>query len=188
MKTKVYLISIFALFTTLFFVLNSCKKDPCKDTVCYNGGYCDDGTCICPQGYTGSDCNTQLTPTRIKINSIKITKFPQYDGSSNWDFSDGPDIYITMSLDGTVIHEQPSMFEDASVTTSYLYEPTSPIVLTNIGAQYSIRLYDYDDGLGDDYMGGILFYPYSSTSGFPTTLYIDAGENVAFEFSVSYEW
>ena len=35
-------------------------------------------------------------------------------------------------------------------------------------------------------MGGILFYPYSSTNGFPTNIYIDAGGGVSFVLTVTY--
>ena len=40
----------------------------------------------------------------------------------------------------------------------------------------------------DDLMGGILFYPYSSTGGFPTTRTLDAGGDVAFELTYIYVW
>ena len=32
-------------------------SDPCKDVVC-GPGTCDDGTCICPDGYEGNSCET----------------------------------------------------------------------------------------------------------------------------------
>ena len=191
MKTKIFIFfSIVAIATTVLMV-NSCKKedpDPCEGVTCLNGGTCVNGSCSCPQGYSGPACETQVTPTKIRISSIKITSFPQYDGGSNWDNLDGPDIYVTLSLGSTLIHKQPTMFEDASVTTDYTYNPTSSIDLSDPTAQYTIRLYDYDDYDSDDYMGGILFYPYSSTGGFPTTLYLDAGAGVTFELTVSYVW
>ncbi len=36
----------------------SCTKDECKDVVCQNGGTCISGTCSCPTGYEGSNCQT----------------------------------------------------------------------------------------------------------------------------------
>lgn len=36
--------------------VSSCKKDPCKDSNCLNGGVCIDGTCNCPTGYSGTHC------------------------------------------------------------------------------------------------------------------------------------
>lgn len=34
----------------------SCNKDECKDVVCQNGGTCVSGTCTCPTGYEGTNC------------------------------------------------------------------------------------------------------------------------------------
>lgn len=36
----------------------SCNKDECKDVVCQNGGTCVSGTCTCPTGYEGTNCET----------------------------------------------------------------------------------------------------------------------------------
>jgi len=47
----------------LFFVficmalLGACKKNPCKGVNCENGGFCNDGSCLCPAGYEGNDCS-----------------------------------------------------------------------------------------------------------------------------------
>lgn len=37
-------------------VFTSCNPDACKDVVCQNGGNCTDGTCSCPSGFEGSNC------------------------------------------------------------------------------------------------------------------------------------
>lgn len=34
----------------------ACKSDPCDDTNCLNDGICVDGTCECPDGYSGPNC------------------------------------------------------------------------------------------------------------------------------------
>lgn len=50
---------IFLLFTIFSLVLTSCKKevvDKCEDVICYNGAVCEDGTCLCPEGYEGTNC------------------------------------------------------------------------------------------------------------------------------------
>lgn len=36
----------------------ACTKDECKDVVCQNGGTCVTGTCNCPTGYEGTNCET----------------------------------------------------------------------------------------------------------------------------------
>jgi len=40
-------------------ILLSCTKDPCLDVTCYNGGQCDDGTCMCTDWYEGTSCETE---------------------------------------------------------------------------------------------------------------------------------
>ena len=65
----------------------SCKDDPCDDIFCYNDGYCVDGTCECPLGYTGSDCGFQVTPKKIVLkgisNTIKSAKVIGYNQELN---------------------------------------------------------------------------------------------------------
>jgi len=38
------------------------KADPCDDLTCYNGGICVDGTCDCPPGYSGVNCDVEPDP------------------------------------------------------------------------------------------------------------------------------
>ncbi|MCF8258343.1 MAG: hypothetical protein K9J06_12380 [Flavobacteriales bacterium] len=37
-------------------------SDPCDDVTCLNGGACNDGTCVCPTGFTGEFCQTVVVP------------------------------------------------------------------------------------------------------------------------------
>lgn len=53
----------FIFFTVgLLLLESSCKKeepvDTCDTTNCLNGGVCVDGTCFCPPGYMGEQCET----------------------------------------------------------------------------------------------------------------------------------
>lgn len=40
----------------------ACKKDPCEGITCMNGGECDEGKCVCINGYGGEFCQTDLLP------------------------------------------------------------------------------------------------------------------------------
>jgi len=40
----------------LLLLVQSCKKDPCSDVLCENGGICEEGICDCATGYEGATC------------------------------------------------------------------------------------------------------------------------------------
>lgn len=173
---------------------NSCKKDdpkpsdPCQNITCLNGGYCANGQCVCPKGYTGANCSQQVTPSQMRITKIEVTRFPATDGGAGWDLTSGPDIYPTFSLGSSTIWNSPTYYENANPSLVYEFIPNPAIVLSSPISQYTISLYDYDDLDADDFMGGINFTPYSSTGGFPTTRTIDAGGSVAFRLTFTYSW
>jgi len=61
----------------------SCNKDECKDVVCNNGGSCDNGTCVCPTGYTGSSCDNEVRASYY--NTYKGNGFDnEGDTYTNW--------------------------------------------------------------------------------------------------------
>lgn len=39
---------------------SSCEHDSCTVLNCQNGGRCEDGVCVCPEGYEGAECNETL--------------------------------------------------------------------------------------------------------------------------------
>src|SRR4051812_3063461 len=61
MKARLKTISFSAIVTVAAFfsvVYFSCNRDKCKTIVCAHYGVCNDGVCICPSGYEGSNCET----------------------------------------------------------------------------------------------------------------------------------
>jgi PKD repeat protein len=52
---------ILMFFAIAFIGIAGCS-DPCDDAVCLNGATCDDGTCICPLGFSGEHCETAVDP------------------------------------------------------------------------------------------------------------------------------
>ncbi len=57
MKNRILQILGVAAVTTIGLV--SCDTDACKDVTCDNGGICVDGTCVCEDGYEGTNCETE---------------------------------------------------------------------------------------------------------------------------------
>lgn len=49
---------------TLFILgsLSGCNSNQCNDVQCLNGGVCTDGTCDCPEGFAGNNCQYQIDP------------------------------------------------------------------------------------------------------------------------------
>lgn len=73
---------ILALFTVATFAFTSCK-DECKDVTCQNGGTCTEGVCDCPEGYSGSECETKANAKFV--GSWKYNE--SCDGASVTDFA-----------------------------------------------------------------------------------------------------
>jgi hypothetical protein len=184
------------LIITLFF---GCSKDDsgssCTPITCLNGGVSRaDCGCDCPQGYTGGNCGTQVTPSQILITKIKVTAFPSNRTNGNfWDETAlgnfvRPDIFPYLKTGSTALL-QGTAVQDAVNTSVYTWTPTTPVVLTQsqISSLYTLSLYD-EDSLTNEFMGGWDFYIYNSSGGFPTTRTVGAAGPVTFELTLSYVW
>ena len=185
--------NIVALSTLVLLLFSACKKEeessPCDGVICLNGGYCANGACVCASGYTGADCSQQVTPTAIRVNSIKVTSFPATDGGAGWDLTSGPEILPVMRLGSTTIWTSPVYYPNADPSLDYTFTPNPTFNLTSLAEQYSLILYDWDDPDADDFMGGVNFTPSGMISGFPTTLVLaPSGGSVTFTLNVSYIW
>ena len=181
-QQMILLISVFMLGFT------SCKKDKCDTSNCLNGGTCDDGRCDCPIGYTGSECEEQITPQSIQISTIEVLKFPPTDNGGGWDISSGPEIYPEISKGTSLIWSSSNYYEDANPNINYEFDVTTSISLSEPKDEYTISLYDYDGTSSDDFMGGIRFTPYSDSNKFPSTITLGQGQNVTFKIHLSYSF
>lgn len=148
---------------------------------------------ICSTGYTGTDCTTQITPTRIIISKIRVKMFPNTNSGSNWDVGSAPDIFVRLGRgDGsasTVTLFTSDYISDAlsDGTNFFDFTPSTPIELLFPTQQHALLLGDYDSSSANELMGGLVFNPYSSTNGFPTTITLNNSSiPLRFELTVSY--
>lgn len=60
MKKKQFMPELKKLAFIFFalFILKSCS-DPCEELICLNGGACQDGLCLCPDFYSGPNCEIE---------------------------------------------------------------------------------------------------------------------------------
>ena len=49
---------LFALLSLIMIGFQSCQEDPCSEITCLNSGVCASGSCECPEGFTGTRCET----------------------------------------------------------------------------------------------------------------------------------
>ncbi len=171
----------------------------CTPIPCLNGGVSTSNCgCTCPQGFSGANCSTQITPSKITITKIRVKKFPNLKpNGNNWDTFvlpgfERPDIYPELAnFDGTTI-----LFSGTPIDDSFSYGndtfdfiPTTPIIITNLTNQYRLVLNDKDANNTFEPMGGFTINLYSSTGGFPTTIAISNPTSLyGFELTVSYTW
>jgi len=184
-------LSFIFLFAALLFAASGCEEDPvdpCETTICLNDGYCANGDCVCPDGYTAADCSQQETPDKIRITKIVVTKFPATDDGAGWDLTSGPDIYPELMLGNETIYSSSDFYQNADPSNNYTFDLSPDVNIDEPNDKYIIRLYDFDDFDPDDFMGGIEFTPYSSSNEFPDVLFLNAGGAVAFNLHLEYVW
>ena len=187
-------------------IMFGCSKDdtptstPCVPITCLNGGVSTPNCgCTCPTGYTGNNCGTQITPSKIIITKIRVKKFPNFrTNGSNWDsFAlagwERPDIFpVLFNSSGTTVLYlgTPTISDSFSYgNDTFDFIPTTPIQITNPTSSFILCLYDEDSSTTQEEMGRINLPLYTSTGGFPTTItFGQSTDIVRFELTVSYVW
>ena len=175
------------LFTSL--LVGSCKTDPCDTLKCQNGGTCASGACKCPEGYSGTECATQKTPSKVRISKIEVLSFNQTAaGGGGWDLTSGGDIYpeIYDASGTTRLWTPATYFIDATSGGAYSWD-VSPNLDLDGTTSYKFLLYDDDSPLTPDFMGGFTTTPFTAGQGFPTTLTWTATDgSLKLRLTVSY--
>lgn len=204
--------TIFSNFVVILFfsIFLGCSSDsktsstPCIPITCFNGGTSTPNCgCTCPQGYTGSNCQTQVQPTKITITKIRVTSFPNTTSSgATWDssFPNAANIFadIRVSLKDGNLNEIYGSGYYANVlsngTNYYDFTPATPINITYVNSFFTLDLLDYDAAssnaifTSDEFMATSFFNIYTATGGFPTTLTLVGSSTFRAELTLSYTW
>lgn len=203
------------LLIPCFFLLLmvSCTKDPCRESICLNGGFCEDGTCRCAEGYSGEHCdiydlcyqvvcplggpceNGECLPPRIvQISKIEVIRFPGVKQMGTpWDLGMPPDNAADifphiLKNSGQVWWGQAFAVTNAIPGNVYSFFPNPPVNLSNPAEQYEIGLLDSDVPSPPETMGKIPFVPFSNGNGLPHEMVVDPGGPLAFRLTLNYLW
>lgn len=182
MKTSIFKsVSLLIMFTTF----SGCSSDSYSSSP---------NPVSCPQGYTGTNCLTEITPSKITITKIRIKQFPNNGGGTD-DLGTNPDIFISLDKSSTNVFVAGSYFNnaDGSGATNYDFPMLSSVNSASISTIFKLDFWDYDSPPtnSNDLMSTIYFSPYVNTQGlgFPASFNIQDSSGVyKAEVFVTYEW
>jgi len=173
----------------------SSSSEGCSTISCQNAGVFIDCECDCPQGYSGTNCEIQVTPSRITITKVTVRVFPALDeNTETWDASIGddafPDLYFQfVKSPSDIIYDSPTFYENANVINNYEFVIDTPIQITDMASTYVISLWDYDLAGADDLMAAQSFFIYEDGNDFPTTITVsDSTQPIVIDLEISYQW
>lgn len=177
---------MFASILTLLITAACSPSDSCENTICLNDGICNDGICDCPERFTGPNCQEQVAPDKIILQSVSVTRFPASQNDAAWDGSDDPDIFFRLYDEEGPLAQPISVIENADPQNEHMFLIQS-MYLFNVDQIFSLRLLDYEGaGMESQDMGIIHFQLYQNDNGFPETIVIDDGGPLAFILQVQY--
>ena len=107
-------------------------------------------------------------PTTVKITGLELHSFPAAPSSGAWDVAGKPDIYFTIDNDirNTTYYTSSTKLNVNNSDCPLTWYTNC--VITNISdvTCLTIRFYDEDDILEDEYMAGALWYPASESNNY----------------------
>ena len=151
--------NLIALFILIAAISTSCSDD-CKQNDCSYHGYCLDGSCNCEEGYSGESCQISIAPVSVNLNEISIVSFPVSNNGESWDpigLEGKPDVYFKLYQGEKMLYKGEKIEQDLDLGQHKCTEKVT-LVLTDYQANYTLKLYDKDEGeIVDEYMSAISF-------------------------------
>lgn len=177
---------VFTFLLFYLFIVSCNKEGPCDNVVCHIGN-CNNGVCVCPDGFTGDDCGVQITPSKILVSAIRVLQFPEtMDNGDPWDDASGPDLIISLAVNNIEFWTSSVSFTDVELGEVYSFGSIPPLQITEVETTYELGLFDLD-GTDSELIGSYSFQFYTSNNGFPT-LPILGNSPLIFELDLDYEW
>jgi len=143
---------------------------------------------VCPDGYTGSNCDKEVKPKRILLDVIEFSSWPQFkNGGSKWDTGTGassnPDLYFE-------IYNGANNIYFSQIYNNVTFGETVkdiPFISLESNTLYSLLVFD-DDGInGLELMGSVDLPKWLEGDDFPTEQYFIGNEFVV-KYTVRYEF
>lgn len=177
-------------------LLAACSKDDddstdvCDIVVCYNGGYCEDGSCKCPEGYEGLNCLDVISPRSIVITSIEFSRFPRLKGNLTWDFdtNQNAEPFIRISQDGVFKWNSDfNAFPDAEPDELYTITPNTLLEFFDF-TDITFSLLDWDEIGGDDLIDTYSVTMFNAENGLPRKLEYQMNNGTKLSLWVIYKF
>lgn len=157
---------ILFLFLFFTFLLSNCG-DSCDDADCLHDGFCESGDCVCIERYTGENCELEILPTAVKLQSFIIHTHEIKPNGAPWDDEPGddamPDVYIKILDSNNNVFRTTEMFPTPNVSKSFL---SFEVEITEVFKTFTLLVFD-EDGDVDDLVYELPFQPYVEGEGFP---------------------
>ncbi len=148
---KPYLLYLLAWITC--FSLASCnflESDPCNLVICANGGFCEDGSCLCPEGYEAADCSLISRDKFIQEYEMVVTDHAASHNIPNAQITEDASSILNMKLEFVYASELISI--DLLVTDSLEFDLPDQMINGFLPAQMGDG---YIDSTGMVYINAI---------------------------------
>jgi len=132
-------------------------------------------------------------PTKMILTKVVVTKMPFTNQSgAGWDMLSGPDVFFKISDDsGNDYYTSDVKNDQTSSNLPITYTTGLPYVITSLNYKFRLELWDYDNALSSDFIGGYYFTvrDYMPTNGdlYPTTIELGS-QAQAIRFTLTLSW